>query len=387
MKLPVINYPSICAVLVFICSFSLNAETDFFFEHANAQTPFSSMQASFETHIANSNSLEQRVEASISLACLYLQFDRVELLTELLEEMATIGVNQSDDINALKWQLLKGYSFYSASQYVVAKTTFLKAQAILDVLNSRTEQGHQPQVLYLSTVLSMYSGINDAYLQHYTKATEELSEVNKVANENNWPVLSGLSLYFSGDVNYELKNYEQAQVFYELSKQTFTEKTTIFRAISLMSEAQMVNIVGDRKHAFFLLDNAIRVFAKIEDISSLAYAYLLKSYFHSKDGNDKEALSWIAESVTLREELNNPVAIANSYVHYSSILQVNGFLERALVYGEKAANLAAQTDDLAGQWDAYNQYGQILNAQGNFKKAFEYMSKSERALLAKARLD
>ncbi|GAB2677817.1 diguanylate cyclase [Aliiglaciecola aliphaticivorans] len=387
MRLRFINIPSLLVVLIVFCSFTLRAETDFFFEYADTQTPFSSMHSSLETKIANANSVEQRVHFSLSLASLYLQFDRVELLTEILDELATLEINQSYDTNALKWHVFEGYRFYSLSQYVKAESSFKQAQAILDALNGSKEHLAESQIAYLSAVLSMYNGINDAYLQRYTKATEALSEVNSIANENDWKVLSGLSLYYSGDVNYELKNYEQAEVFYQLSKQMFTEQTTIFRAVSLMAEAQMINIVGDRKRAFFLLDNGIQIFAKMEDISSLAYAYLLKSYFHSKDGNDEEALTWIAESVTLREELNNPVAIANSYVHYSSLLQGNGFLERALVYGQKAADLAAQTDDLAGQWDAFNQYGVILSEMGNYKKAFEYMSKSERALLAKARLD
>ncbi|MDO6709582.1 GGDEF domain-containing protein [Aliiglaciecola sp. 2_MG-2023] len=385
MTLRSINIPPLLAIMLMFCSFLVRAETAFFFQHADNQTPFSQIHATLVNRIADSATVEEQVKNNFSLASLLLQFDRVELLTEVLDELAELGVGQSNDVNSLKWQIFRGYSYFSLSQYVAADTSFNQAKDILDILNIANKQ--QPELIYLAAVLTMYSGINDGYLQRYTKATESLSEVNHIANANNWSILSGLSLYYSGDVNYELKNYEQAEVFYRLSKQMFAEHDTIFRAISLMSEGQMINIVGDRKQAFFLLDNAIQVFVKMEDISSLAYAYLLKSYFHSKDGNDTEALRWIGESVTLREELNNPVTIANSYVHYSSILNANGFLDRALSYAEKAALMAAETDDLAGQWDAFNQYARILNEKGEFQKAYDYMYKSERALLAKARLD
>ncbi|NCP65525.1 MAG: GGDEF domain-containing protein [Paraglaciecola sp.] len=59
----------------------------------------------------------------------------------------------------------------------------------------------------------------------------------------------------------------------------------------------------------------------------------------------------------------------------------------ALEYAQKAADLVAQNEDVAGQWDAYANYAGLLNQAGDYHNAFKYMRLSERALLKKARLD
>lgn len=384
MKLCAFKFQIVLAIF-FLCSLVARAETQYFFQHAYSNKPFTQVQSQIQSRIADAQNSDEKIELRMSLASLYLQFDRMDLLVPLLSDLAALEVDQQVDNNGLKWQILKGYSQYSFSQYAEAETHFNEARTLVDTLSA--SEKITPGFTYLIAILNVYSGINDAYLQRYSQATQSISNANQIANEHKWPVLGGLSLYYTGDVNYELKNYEQAQSFYQLAKTTYPQNAKNFAAFALLSEAQMINIVGDRQQAFRLLEESIEVFNELEDISALSYAYLLKSYFYSKDGNKEQALNWIRESVILREQLGNPVSIANSYVHYSANLAENDQSLLALEYAEKAALLVEPTEDLAGQWDAFNNYAGLLNEHGEYQKAFEYMSKSERALLAKARLD
>ena len=321
------------------------------------------------------------IELNLQKAQLYMLFQRADLLQPLLNEIQHLVFEQDDAVVQSQWHLLNGIQFYLVGKYAQAQISFSSSLQSLEGENS------QQQYAYLENFILMYQGINRVYLQQYEAALNELTEVFKRAEMNHWPVLQARSLVFIGDVNYALKNYEQALEYYQNAYNTYPEDALIYRAETLMFEAQMVNIFGDRSVAFEQLEQAMDVFTKHNDDTRLANAYLLKSYFYSKVPDDAQALHWIAKSVSKREELGNPIDIANAYVHYSSQLGIDGQIPLALEYAQKAAELAKQHEDISGQWDSYGNYAKLLNQAGDYQQAFHYMQLSERALLKKARLD
>ncbi|WP_289029925.1 diguanylate cyclase [uncultured Paraglaciecola sp.] len=365
--------------------FGAVVQDEFLYSHALKLETFSEIQAQLQGNIVRAASISDEIEAQFSLATLYMNYDRVDLLQPLLEELKKHNLEQQVSPDAIKWHILNGYAYYFSSQYGVAEGFFNHAFSIFKKLQE--ERKTTEQVNYLYAVLTLYASLNSAFLQNYSDALVQLTSLNVDAQSSNWPLVSGMSLYHLGIINYELKNYEQALEIYRSSKLAFPQKAKHFIALAEMGEAQMINIVGERQEAFSLLDNAIATLLKLEDKSALAFAYLLKSYFYSKDENHPESLRWIAKSVQIREQLGNVKDIANAYVHYADILFENNKLEEGLEYAKRASELVADTDDLAGQWDAYAIYAVLLSESGDYQQAFEYMSKSERALLAKARLD
>lgn len=365
-------------------SFATVVEDEFLYSHTFKLETFSELNTELQGRINDAVSVNDILAAQLSLASLYMNYDRVDLLQPLLEEINQQNLVQQNNTEAIKFHILNGYSSYFRGEYVEAEGFFNKA---FSIFNKLQEGETTQQINYLYAELTLYDSLNSAYLQNYSEALDKLTSLNIEAQKLEWPLIGGMSLYHLGIVNYELKNYEQALEFYRSSKLAFPQKAKHFIALAEMAEAQMINIVGERQEAFSLLENAISTLLRLEDKNALAYAYLLKSYFYGKDENHSESLRWIAKSVELREQLGNLVDIANAYVHFADILFENKQLEKGLEYAKRASELAASTDDLAGQWDAYAVYAALLSESGNYKQAFEYMSKSERALLAKARLD
>lgn len=371
--------------LLMIVASSIYAGPMLFFHHAFEDASFLEVQKKFQLSIERSTNNKDKLAQQFSLSTLYLTYGRADLLKPLLDQIEAETIEQPIAFDSIKWHFFNAYYFFYRGQYEDADSSFSVALKTFETLSE--EQQYIEEAQYLLTVLTLYSSLNQAYLQQYSLAIDRLTSLHLFADEKELPLISGISLYHLAIISYELKNYEQALEYYQQAQLSFPPQAKQFIARSKMGEAQMINIVGERQHAFALLDEVIDVLSEFQDIDSLAYAYLLKSYFYSKDGNQRETLTWIEESITLMEQLGNDIDIANAYVHYSYTLFELGELDKGLIYGKRAVDLVAPTDDLAGQWDAYNNYGTILAAKESFQEAFYYMSKAERALLAKARLD
>lgn len=346
------------------------------------QSNFVQAQQQIDSLLADSASeAPASIELNLQKAQLYMAFQRADLLQPLLSEIQQQVMAQDDVVMQSQWHLLNGIQFYLVGKYAQAKDSFKSSLVLLAQDNGQQEHA------YLENFILMYQAVNRIYLQQYETALNELTDVFKQAEKNNWPTIQARSLVFIGDVNYALKNYEQALEYYHNAYETYPEGALIYRAESLMYEAQMINVVGERSLAFKLLEQAIDVFESQQDATRLANAYLLKSYFYSKVPDNVNALEWIAKSVKKREELGNPIDIANAYVHYSARLGEDSQILLALEYAKKAANLAEIHEDISGQWDSYGNYAKLLNQAEDYQQAFYYMQLSERALLKKARLD
>lgn len=346
------------------------------------QSDFVQAEQQIDARLADSASnVPASIELNLQKAQLYMLFQRGDLLQPLLSDIEQQIFAQDDVVVQSQWYLLNGIQLYLIGKYAQADVSFKLSLGLLEEVN------RQQEYAYLENFILMYRAVNRVYLQQYEAALNELTAVYKRAEKNNWPIIQARSLVFIGDVSYALKNYEQALEYYQNAYNTYPEDALIYRAETLMFGAQMVNIVGDRSVAFEQLEQAMEVFINQNDDTRLANAYLLKSYFYSKVPDDAKALQWIAKSVKKREELGNPIEIANAYVHYSSQLGTDGQIPLALDYAQKAVDLAEVNEDIAGQWDAYGNYAGLLNQAKDYQQAFHYMRLSERALLKKARLD
>lgn len=348
----------------------------------NFQSDFTEALKQLNAQVSDSTNLDPAsIQLNFQKANLFMLFQRADLLQPLLIDIQSQVFNQGNELEQSQWYFLNGVQFYLLGKYAEAEDSFNSSRSLLKAENLQQDQ------LYFESFIIMYQAVNRVYLQQYEVALDALTEVFKLAEKNNWPLIQARSLVFIGDVSYALKNYEQALEYYQNAYSTYPEEAIIYRAETQMFEAQMVNIVGERNTAFEQLESSIEVFESLNDDTRLANAYLLKSYFYSKVPNDAKALEWIAASVVKREELGNPIDIANAYVHYSARLSENGQMSLALDYAQKAADLAEQHQDISGQWDSYGNYAKLLNQAGDHQQAFHYMRLSERALLQKARLD
>lgn len=345
------------------------------------QSDFVQTEQQIDSLLADSPSSAPSIELNLQKAQLYMLFQRADLLQPLLSGIQKQVFAQDDAAVQSQWHLLNGIQYYLIGKYAQAQDSFKSSLQLLEVVN------RQQKYAYQENFILMYQAVNQVYLQQYEESLNALTDIFKLAENNNWPIIKARTLVFFGEVSYALKNYEQALEYYQNAYNIYPKDAVIYRAESLMYGAQMVNVVGNRNVAFEQLDQAMEVFINQHDDTRLANAYLLKSYFYSKVPDDAKALEWIAKSVAKREELGNPIEIANVYVHYSSQLGIDGQIPLALEYAKKAADLAKQHEDISGQWDSYGNYADLLNQANDYQQAFYYMQLSERALLKKARLD
>lgn len=326
---------------------------------------------------------QEALALSFQLAALYQLYSRVDLLQNLLSEIKPAVFSQNNSSLQARWYYHQAFCDYYSSQYALADR---QLQGAIALLKQESLTLNSFENVYLIQQVYLLQGLNLVYLQQYDQAISVLTNVYEVANKNKWQELQGQSLYYLGDTQYELKNYESALDFYQRAKSTFSEQSKVSQALSRLAIAQMINVVGDKVEALVLIDEVIELNKQQQNLPSLAFAYLLKSYFIQKQ-RPEEALTYIAQSVALREKLGVGVDIANAYVHYANVLSNNNKLDKALVYALKAVDLTEKSEDLSGKWDAYNVYAKLLNEKQQYKEAFEYMSKAERTLLKKARLD
>jgi len=318
-------------------------------------------------------------EQNKQLAILYFQFNRSDLLVQLLEKNAAVDAFHYGSLRFF----VRGFIAYNEGKFETANTFLERAKQV----------AHKSDLLSLENKLQwvatieMYLAINNAFRQKYTHALERLRAIKLQSVEQGWRTIAAKVDFYLGTVNYELKDYESALEHYKRSANSYPQQDELLKAESITTHAQMVNIIGDRAEAFKLLNQAIAVFESKEDQVSLAFAYLLKSYFHSKNNDSQKSLEWIAKSVALREVLGNEREVANAYVHYAFELMENDQLVKALSYAKKAVEMSESLDDLSGTWDAYGLLARVYSKTGEYKKAYEFMYKAERMLLKKARLD
>lgn len=362
-------------VLAESATFVLGSSPHIQFTQAESQ-----LVAQIDTELGQTN-----IELKLKLADLYMLFDRVDLLQPLLSDLEQQLTHSSNPIEKLQWHTISGYVKFFSGQYSAANQHFDEAIEQHKLLTS--EFFDDSQLAYFYHYIVLLKAVNLAYLQDYNQSIALLTDVHRQADQWKWPLLKARAVYYLGDVNYELKNYEQALVQYQDAYKLYPKDYAVYLTQALMSQAQMINVVGQRSEAFQLLEQSISQLKALDHKDSLAFAYLLKSYFFSKQGDNEQSLQWIAKSVQIREQLGVPIDLANAYVHYSARLSDAKQQEEAIKFAMQAAELVESTENLSGQWDAYNNLAGILNQAGRYQQAYHFMHLSERALLAKARLD
>lgn len=365
--------PLFFSIMALFVSSSVSAQR-FLFNKENQTRPFDESQQL----ILNDAQLTQEQKAQ-SLTALYFQFYRVDLLKAYLKEDKANSAFQDKSFH----YFLSAFIQYREGKYESANSAFKRAKTIAHKSEYLASEDKDRRL----AIIELYIAINDAYLQNYTRAIERLRKVRVDARSRKWGTIAAKAHYFLGVVNYELKDYESALEHFTRAESSYPREDRYMIAEATMRRAQMINIVGERSQALQLLEQAIALYQVLGDKNLLAYSYLLKGYFLNKDNQHQQAIAWFEKSVLLREQLGNPLELANIYVHYSAQLLSANESERALEYAQKAVTIAESIQDLSHQWDAYVRIAKTYYVLANYKLAYEFMSKAERTLLNKARLD
>jgi serine phosphatase RsbU (regulator of sigma subunit) len=103
--------------------------------------------------------------------------------------------------------------------------------------------------------------------------------------------------------------------------------------------------------------------------NTLGRIYLAKNNF-------PKALAYLLEALTIREEINDKLGIAQSEYYIAMVYFNQGNNEQALIYHLKALKVREEENDKEGMGQSYNSIGAIYRKLQDYPKAFEYHDKA-----------
>jgi len=226
----------------------------------------------------------------------------------------------------------------------------------------------------------------DLHLGQPEESTRELNRVVDSAVQAGQLELAARAYSLLGDVQLEMFDYATGLNYHKQALRLAPDWAVQTRERARMGMAQMINMVGDRREAFVLLDTALAAFHGSQNLREEADALLLRGFFLHRDGRAAEALAPYRQALALREQLGGDADIINVLTHLCSTLSDARQLTEALPLCDRATRMADATDSQALRWDAYWVSAEAHAAAGNYKLAYEHQQQATRALQKQSKL-
>lgn len=226
----------------------------------------------------------------------------------------------------------------------------------------------------------------ELHLGQPEEATRELNRIVDSARHSGQNELAARAFSLLGDVQLEMFDYGAGLSYHRQALRLAPDWAAQTRERARMGMAQMINMVGNRREAFALLDTALAAFHHSQNLRAEADALLLRGFFLDRDGQTGAALEPYRQALALREQLGGDADLVNALTHLCGTLADARQLTEALALCERATRMAEATDSQALRWDAYWVSAQAQAAAGDFKLAYEHQQRATRALQKQSKL-
>ena len=226
----------------------------------------------------------------------------------------------------------------------------------------------------------------DLHLGQPEEATRELNRLVDASRAAGQLEFAARGFGVLGEVQLEMFDYAAGLHYHRQALQLAPEWAVQTRERARMGMAQMINMVGNRREAFALLDTALTAFHRSQNLRAEADALLLRGFFLHRDGQARRALEPYRQSLALREQLGGDADIINVLTHLCSTLRDAQQLNEALAMCERATRMADATDSESLRWDAHWVSAETHAAAGDFRDAYEHQQQATRALQKHSRL-
>ena len=226
----------------------------------------------------------------------------------------------------------------------------------------------------------------DLHLGQPEEATRELNHVVDSAQQSDLPELAARAFSLLGTVQLEMFDYATGLNYHQQALRLAPDWAVQTRERARMGMAQMINMVGDRREAFALLDTALAAFHRSQNLRAEADGLLLRGFFLHRDGKAMKALEPYRQALMLREQLGGHADIVNALTHLCSTLRDARQLAQALDVCRRATRMAEATDSQSLRWDAYWVSAEAHASAGDFKTAYEHQQLATRALQKHSRI-
>ena len=226
----------------------------------------------------------------------------------------------------------------------------------------------------------------DLHLGQPEEATRELNRIVDGARDAGLPELAARAFSVLGEVQLEMFDYAAGLNYHRQALNLAPDWAVQTRERARMGMAQMINMVGDRREAFALLDTALAAFHRSQNLRAETDALLLRGFFLHRDGKARQALEPYRQSLALREQLGGDADVINALTHLCSTLRDARQLDEALSMCERATRMAGAADSETLRWDAHWVSAEAHAAAGDFQRAYEHQQLATRALQKQSRL-
>lgn len=227
----------------------------------------------------------------------------------------------------------------------------------------------------------------DLELGQREEATRELNRLIDTARQAGRPELAARAYSLLGDVQLEMFDYAAGLGYHRQALMLAPDWAVQTRERARMGMAQMINMVGDRREAFALLDTALAAFHASQNLRAEADALLLRGFLLHRDGQATRALEPYRRALALREQLGGDADIINVLTHLCSTLRDVKQMDEALALCGRATRMADATDSESLRWDAHWVMAEAQAAVGDYQAAYEHQVRATRALQKHSRLN
>lgn len=147
------------------------------------------------------------------------------------------------------------------------------------------------------------------------------------------------------------------------------------KAVALSRLAIVEYYLNDYDKGMDYSMRAVQLFEEMGDMAAVAGTYADLGY-SLKAINLDLALSYFRQAIEIGERHNVGIVMAKIYDNYGVLLQPN-LLDSAVYFYQRALTIKEKYKDVVGIPYSLNKLATAYSAHGNFKKAFEYLDRSD----------
>jgi tetratricopeptide (TPR) repeat protein len=176
--------------------------------------------------------------------------------------------------------------------------------------------------------------------------------------------------------------HQQEELLLELVKQLVEEDEPFIRKANfpygqyLFWYAHFLTQEARWEEAQAMLGQAVEIFKEIRDYAMVVVCYSNAGYICQQQGQLEGALSYFMQTLSLSEQADISVGIAQACNNIGSIYQQQGKLEQALSYFERALALCRQEGNPANIATCLTNIGGIYQKRGELEQALNYFKQA-----------
>jgi two-component sensor histidine kinase/Tfp pilus assembly protein PilF len=270
---------------------------------------------------------------------------------------------------------LMGVCHYSLAEFDIAKTLWLEALEICEMLVGEPEYLEMRTKLTHSTVLSNL-GVLYKVKGDYVQALDYYQKSLEIRKRTGSKHGVGICYLNIGNIYTDNKNDQLALSYYLKAEELFEEIDNFYGLASVLNN---VALIYQRQKNFELakdyFNRALDISAELNDRKRAAIAYGNLGALYKEFNDCDKALDYYSLALIIRKEIEDKLGIAYCYQHIAECYVVLNKDAEALSYFEKAMAINEELQVVKGRLECLKGISELNYKLGDYKLAYEFKHK------------